>query len=662
MNVTELARKLRIPKQQLLEMLPAMGFDIGRRAIKIDKRIAKKIIENWSTLTADLKAKQESEKKEEEEKLATIEKKVIAIPPYIAVKDFAALAQLPVSKVLMELMKNGHLSSINEKIDYDTAAIISEDLGVEVTLDKKADEETEEIEQENINTNDQSSKNKIERPPIIVVLGHVDHGKTLLLDTIRKTKIAEQEAGGITQHIGAYQVTKKNRSLTFIDTPGHEAFSMMRSRGAKIADIAILIVAADDGPKPQTLESIKIIRSAGIPMVVAINKIDKPGANIEKVKQELSQNKVVSEDWGGDTIFVPISAKTGQGIDELLETLLLMADVHKENIVANPQNTAVGTIIESHIDKGEGSVATVLIQDGTLHKGDYVTIGNAHYGKIRAMKNFLNEMLEQATPSTPVKIIGLKALPTIGDILHISPDGAKSKTLKNYKLKTQATAALSQLPAETTKDDTTLYLNIILKSDVLGSLEAIISSLDKLQHPEVKLRIIKKGIGDITESDIMAGDGHTASILGFHVVATQAAKNLAQEKKVEINTYKIIYELIDEVKEKLQNLLKPETIKNPLGKLKVLAVFKKDKNSTVLGGKILEGKLVVKAKADIIKGERNAGQGSIIQLQMNKIDVDEVSAPDECGIKLAGSITVEQGDILEVYTEEIKEKKLEESS
>ena len=660
MNVTELARKLKIPTKELLEILPAVGFDIGKRAIKIDNRTALKVTKNWHRLLAKYKeqvAEQEEEIKEVKDEVKEIKK--VSIPSMIRVKDFSEKLELPISKVMTELMKSGVLSSMNEEIDFDTAAIVGQDLGFEI-LQADSDADQEEATSKKLETllSDKDKANATPRPPVVVVMGHVDHGKTKLLDTIRATNVIDKESGGITQHIGAYQAEKKGKLITFIDTPGHEAFTTMRSRGARVADIAILVVAADDSIQPQTKESIKIINSAKLPMIVAINKIDKPDANPEKVKQDLAAMNLTPEEWGGKTICVPISAKQGTGVDDLLEMILLVAETNSEDITANSEISAVGTIIESHVDKGEGPVATAVIQNGTLKKGDLVTVADTFYGKIRVMKDFANKDIAQAPPSTPVKILGLKAAPSVGDVLQVTNQIGRKAKVKKYQLKEQATAYTK--PMETPKEGgkNLKTLNIILKSDVLGSLEAIIASLLQIEHPEVAVNIISKGLGNITENDVDRAESGNAIVLGFHVKPTQPAADLARDKKVDIKIYEVIYHLIDEVKAKLEELLSPEVIRTELGRLKVLAIFRKEKGAMVIGGKVTKGSIKNNVKVDVMKGKTVLATGHIVQLQVNKVDVPEAETGQECGIKYEGKPAIEEGDTLEAYTEEVKEKKL----
>jgi len=661
MNVTELARKLKITTKELLEILPVVGFDIGRRAIKIDDRTGRKIVEQWSQLLAAYQEKTAAAKPAETE--ATVAEapavKQVTVPSTIRVKDFAEKLKLPISKVIAELMKNGVLASLNEPIDFDTASIIGQDLGFEVVADTHEQARAETAASatlERLLQEEDQTKRK-PRPPVVVVMGHVDHGKTKLLDTIRKTNVVAQESGGITQHIGAYQTVHKGKMITFIDTPGHEAFTTMRSRGARAADVAILVIAADDSIQPQTKESIKIINSAGLPMVVAINKIDKPDANPDRVKQDLAALNLAPEEWGGKTICVPISAKQGTGIDDLLEMILLVADTQAEQITANPDRPAVGTIVESHISKGEGPVATVLIQNGTLHRGDLVTIGDTFYGKVRAMKDFIGGDVSEATPSMPVKIIGLKAAASVGDILQVTADVDRKSRVSSYQLKEQATA-YSKPREEIGPQENRQALNLVIKADVLGSLEAIISSLVALDHPEVSVNIIAKGLGNITEGDVQRAATGGAQLIGFHVKPTQAAEQLAREAKVELKIYQVIYHLIEEVKAKLEAMLKPEVIRTELGMLKVLAVFVKEKDVMVVGGAVTRGLAVIRSKVDVVRAKQTVATGTLAQLQMNKIAVNEATAGQECGIRFEGKPVIQVGDSLVFYTEVVKEKKI----
>ena len=668
MNFTELARKLKMTPNELREVLPQMGFDIGRRAIKVDKRIAEKIIARWGTFQKEYEREKKRKLDEETIKIkAERSQKNITVPGVITVRELAERLEIPVSTLIAELMKNGFILAMNEKIDYETSSIVASDLGFNITeeaVDAGGAQEEEQVKKiESIIQESLTQKEGlVPRPPVIVVMGHVDHGKTRLLDAIRHTNVIEGESGGITQHIGAYQMTRKDKLFTFIDTPGHEAFTTMRSRGAKIADIAILVVAADDGVKPQTLEAMKIIKGSDLPLVVAINKIDKPDANVEKVKKELSEHSLLAEDWGGETIMVPISAKEGQGIDDLLETLKLVAEMEAENLRSNPNTEAVGTIIESHVDKGEGPVASVLIQVGTLRVNDFLGIEGSLYGKVRAMRDYKGGELKEAGPGTPVKILGFKTPPTVGDIVESNASvKAFGKALKSHQAaKAQVATAITEGGAPAHEDDKegTQSYNIILKTDVLGSLEAIVLSLEKFSHPEVRIRVVGKGLGAITESDVLKAEATSAIICGFHVKPTVAAADLAKEKEVEVREYKVIYDLIEEIKKEIEERLSPEVTVMELGRLKILAIFRKDKGSMVVGGKVTKGKIEDGSKIRILRTDEEMGQGQITELQAAKEKVTEVQEGSECGMSITTDFEIAEGDFLEAYKEEKKKKTL----
>jgi len=653
MNISELARRLRINPVELREKLPQLGFDIGQKAIKIDDRAANKIIQSWPSLLRRLR-ENASVSGERQDQAQKEEKKKIQLPGHITVRDFAGLAGLPVSRVLAQLMKSGIFISLNEEIDFDTAAIIGADLGLEI--EKGAEEKNETIN-EKVSVEDvvklESAENLKPRPPVIVVMGHVDHGKTKLLDAIRRTNVVDKEAGGITQHIGAYQVERRDRLITFIDTPGHEAFTAMRSRGAKVADIAILVVAADDGVMPQTTEAFQIIKAAGTPFVVAINKIDKPDADINRTKQELSTKlNITPEDWGGKTVTVPVSAKDGTGIEELLDIILLTADLDAEKIKSNPGAPALGTIIESHIDKGEGPVATILIQNGTLKIGGALTRDGIMFGKVRALKNYLGETVSAAAPSTPVKIIGLKIAPEVGDVLTVGE--GRRVDMRNLKSRPRA-----RMEKEKTGEgaEAQKTINIIIKSDVLGSAEAIDESLEKISNPEVKIVTITKGLGNISESDITRASATNAQIIGFNVKISSGLEELARTKNVKITIYSIIYNLINDVKQQMEDLFEPEIRRTDLGKLKVLASFKIEKTYQVIGGKVIAGKIEKNSLIEVIRGDEIKIRGKLASLQIQKQEVPDCSEGQECGIKFEGEPTIEPGDILQFYKEEKIKKK-----
>lgn len=653
MNISELARRLRINPVELREKLPQLGFHIGQKAIKIDDHTANKIIQSWPMLIrrlnqAVLPHERVAAQTEPEEK------KKILLPKYITVRDFADVAGLPVSRVLAQLMKSGVFVSLNEEIDYDTAAIIGADLNLEI---EKGEEEEEKSENAKVSIDDMIKKeeagNLKVRPPVIVVMGHVDHGKTKLLDAIRRTNVVDKEAGGITQHIGAYQVIRRDRPISFIDTPGHEAFTAMRSRGAKVADIAILVVAADDGVMPQTTEAFQIIKAANVPFVVAINKIDKPEADINKTMQELSTKLGINpEDWGGKTVTVPVSAKEGTGIEELLDIILLTADMDTEKIKANPDAEALGTIIESHIDKGEGPVATILVQNGTLKVGGMLVRDGVMFGKVRALKNYLGETVKEAGPSTPVKIIGLKIAPEVGDVLSVGEGRRVDMRSLRMPKRTRTEKEKTGEGIEASKT-----INVIIKSDVLGSAEAIDESLQKISNPEVRIVTISKGLGNVNESDVMRAEATNAQILGFNVKVPTQLESLVRTKNVKITLYSIIYNLINDIKQQMEDLFEPEIKRTDLGKLKVLAIFKTEKTYQVIGGKVLDGKIESGSLIEVMQGDEIKAKGLLAKLQIQKQEVPDCSEGQECGIKFDGDPIIQAGDILQVYKEEKIKKK-----
>ncbi len=489
------------------------------------------------------------------------------------------------------------------------------------------------------------------RPPVVVVLGHVDHGKTSLLDTIRKTKVAEKETGGITQHIGAYQIDVPS-PITFIDTPGHEAFAAIRSRGAGVADIAVLVVAADEGIKPQTKEAIKIIQESSIPFIVAINKIDKEGANIQKIKQDLASENVLVEDWGGKVPIVEISAKQNKNIDGLLEMILLVAEL--EDLKKDLSLPAEGVIIESHLDKRKGYVATALAQKGFLKLGDWIVVGTG-VGKVKSMDDFLGKSVTEAGPAQPVQIVGWSFAPGIGKKFTSaeSKDEAEKIAAQNTD-----TASLFQHDLKEKSESTGgKVLNIILKSDVSSSLEAVELSLNAIKSDEVSYRVVQYDIGNIGESDVKMAIGAGARVLGFRVQADESAKKMAEKENIKIVTFDVIYELIEYVRKEMSELLEPETRRNPVGKLKVLAVFKIESKNQIIGGKIISGKITRGSLAEVLRNNAKLLSGKISQLQHSKNDVSEVKEGLECGLKfemIPGQTAwdIKEGDVLEIYEEE----------
>lgn len=590
-----------------------------------------------------------------EEKIEEIDdKKIIEIPEAIQVKELAEKIKKPVVEVISELVKNGVMATINEDIDFETAAIISENFGFEAI--KSEAEEKNHVVKKVLN---REEENCVPRPPIVIVMGHVDHGKTSLLDAIRKADVVSSESGGITQHVGAYQVEHNGKKITFLDTPGHEAFSTMRARGAQITDVGILVVAADDGVKPQTIESINHLKSANIPFIVAINKIDKPEADVERVKTELTEQKVVPEEWGGDTVFVPVSAKSQEGLDQLLEMVLLVSEIKEPT--ADPDGQLWATVIETHLDKGKGPVATIVIQNGSLSVGDFVVCGGS-YGKIRAMENYALKKVDKAIPGDPIRILGLKDVPQVGEIIEgvSSEQEARAEVaqfdrfeaLKNMNdRKSIGVKGIS----EKIKLGSVKELKVVLKADVRGSLEAISESLKKLANDEVAVNIIREGVGEISESDIsLASD---AIIIGFRTGMSFAGQKAAKQVGAEVRLYDIIYDVVDDIKAALEELMPKEIIEIESGKARILKVFKHGKKDIILGAKLLSGKV---SKDMVVKKSTDEGdnRGEIIGLKIVKDEVPEVTGDKEFGLNLKNFTTLEEGDQITFLTREEKKKKI----
>ena len=687
-KITDIAQKLNLTPKALKEKIIELGFDINQNARTLDDETAELIIDELS-LSEDENTNSDAAKiyeeiydkeldreiiKKQRKKTAgksTVKdkpsqenrvekyssKKPLIIPAVISVKEFAEKTGINAAKIIGELMKNGILANINQQIDYDTAAIIAEDLGIKIK--KKRDEATV----EDLFAGDleallkEDDKNDLSpRPPIISVMGHVDHGKTKILDYIRNANVIDTEAGGITQHIGAYQVEKNGKKITFLDTPGHAAFTAMRARGAKATDIAILVVAADEGVKPQTIEAINHAKDAGIPIIVAINKIDKPNANPDKVKGELAEHGLQAEDWGGKTIMVPVSAITGEGIDVLLDMILLVAEM--ENLKANPNRAAVATVIESNLDKNLGPTATVLVNTGTLKIMDNVVIGTS-YGRIKVMKDHTGKNIKEAEPAKPVLIAGLSKTPQSGDILQVAKD---EKTARLRATQIEALRKSSEEKGLSSGKDIIARiasgklktLKIVLKADTKGSLEAITQSLGKIKDEEVAIKIIHSGVGNINESDIIMASASRGIVVGFHVLLPSQVDKTAEREQVEVLQYKIIYNLIDDIKKLLSGLLEPEIIDIELGKVEVKKIFYSGKKDMIVGCKVANGRIENKAKARIIREGENVGEFEIGSLKKVDETVNEVKEGNECGIKIPRKSDVQEGDVLEIYKQEKK--------
>lgn len=579
----------------------------------------------------------------------------VIIPDEISVGDLAEKLNLPATEIIKKLIQLGIMSSVSQIIDFDTAAIVAEDFGATVT---KLVVQTE----EDILFNDYEDKDEdlLPRSPVVVVMGHVDHGKTSLLDAIRNTNVIATEAGGITQHIGAHRVKINDSMITFLDTPGHEAFTQMRARGAQVTDIAILVVAADDGIMPQTVEAINHAKAAGVTIIVAINKIDKPGADPDTVKKSLTEYSLVPEEWGGDTICVPVSAKKQINIDLLLEMVILAAQM--KELKANPNRPAKGTVIESRLDKGRGPVATVLVQNGTLKSGDVIVAGSA-IGRIRAMIDDKGERVSTAGPSTPVEILGLSETPDGGDLFYVVQDERKGRDyverrkqkikndIINARQKISLEALFAQIQEGFVKD-----LNIIVKADVQGSVEAVKQSMEKLSNDEVRVKIIHGGVGAITESDVMLAAASNAIIVGFNIRPNVSAAASAISQDVEIRTYRIIYEAIEEMEAAMKGLLAPKYQEKVTGHAEIRATFKVSGIGVIAGCHVLDGKINRNSKIRLLRNDVIVHEGILNSLKRFKDDVKEVNSGYECGIGIERFNDIKEGDIIECYTiEEIKQ-------
>ena len=579
----------------------------------------------------------------------------IQIADKITVKELAEKINKPASAVIMELMKSGVMATANQEIDFETAEKLCESFDIIV-------EKAEEIDllEEAFREEVDAEEDLVERPPVVVVMGHVDHGKTSLLDAIRHSHVTAKEAGGITQHIGAYTVSIDGKPITFLDTPGHEAFTAMRMRGAQVTDIAILVVAADDGVMPQTIEAINHAKAAGVEIIVAINKIDKPGANPDRVKQELVEYGLVAEDWGGETICVPVSAVSKEGIDNLLEMIILVAEM--KELKANPNKRARGNIIEAQLDKGRGAVATVLVQSGTLNVGDPIVAG-ASYGRIRAMMNDKGQKVKKAGPSMPVEILGLNEVPMAGDMFYVAENEKQARQVAESVIAKGREELLKDTPQKVSLDDlfnqiqsgNVKELNIVIKADVQGSVEAVKQSLEKLSNDEVRIRTIHGGVGAVTESDVMLASASNAIIIGFNVRPETSAKNVAEDQKVDIRLYRVIYNAIEDITAAMKGMLDPVFEEKVLGHAEIRQLFKASGVGTIGGSYVTDGKFVRNAKVRIIRDGIVVYDGELATLRRFKDDVKEVNAGYECGLLFNKFNDIKEGDIVEAFVmEEIK--------
>jgi translation initiation factor IF-2 len=690
-KISDLAKQVNLTPKELKEKIIKLGFDVSEKARVLEDDLAELLLEELKPEdvsvkeddTADVygeivheqlereivqkqrkrtagKGNEKKKKDEEVVESSEVKKNVLEIPEVITVKELAEKSGLKIALIIGQLMKNGILANINQQIDFETASIISQDLGLKLKK-VRSTANVEDIVSGNLEAllKEDDVDEKVDRPPIVCVMGHVDHGKTKILDAIRKANVIDTESGGITQHIGAYQVEKNDRKITFLDTPGHEAFTAMRARGAKVTDVAILVVAADEGVKPQTIEAIDHAKEAGVPIVVALNKIDKESANVDRVKGELAQYDLQPDDWGGKTVMVPVSAITGEGIDQLLEMVLLTADM--EDLTADPTREAVGTVVEANLDLNLGSVATILVNTGTLSIMDNICVGAA-YGRIKLMKDHTGKNVKKADPSMPVLIAGLSETPVSGDILQVckTDKEARSQALNVATIRkaesergSVMTQIISQINAGELKT-----LKIVLKADTKGSLEAIKDSVAKIKSDTVAVKIIHSGVGNVSESDVMMASASQGLVMGFHVAVPAQVKKAAEREKTDVVLYTIIYDLLENIEKILTGMLEPEIVEVILGRAEVKQIFFTKKKEMIVGCKVKNGKMVNKAKFRIFRGEEKVGEGEILSLQKGQEHSKEVMEGNDCGIKFKGNVPLEEGDILEPYTQEERQRTL----
>lgn len=660
-RVYELAKELDISTHDLMTALADLGVSVKSHTSGLDEKTV--------SMVRDLLNKNGGAVSTESEK-----GKEITLPEQVTVRQLADLLGVATTDVQKALVKHGALVAVNQTVPAELSRKVAESFGYSVVIPEPEPVETVEPVEEHIPVEPKQVEEPrkkpqpqppiekpkpvrepvlVPRPPIVTVLGHVDHGKTTLLDFIRKTSVTEQEFGGITQHIGAYQVDVKGKRITFLDTPGHEAFTAMRARGAQVTDIAVLVVAADDGVMPQTIEALDHARAAGVQIIVAINKVDKPEANVDRTKQQLAEHGLVVESWGGDTVSVELSAKTGENVDELLDMILLVAEL--QELKADPMGPVEATVIEAKLDKGKGPVATVLVQSGTLRQGDAVVVGQC-YGRIKAMLDDRGQRIQEAGPSTPVEIIGLSAVPMAGDKLEVYATEREARQVaesraeedRSQRLSTSRRVTLADLYKQL-QEGSVKDFNVVLKADVQGSVEAVRQSLERLSTEEVRVNVIHSGVGNIGESDVLLASASNAVIIGFNVKVDPLAKRMADTEHIEIRTYQIIYELLDEVRAAMAGLLEPVLEESTLGHVEVRALFRLPKGGVVAGSYVTDGKVVRNAQARVLRNGQVIYTGKISSLRHIKEDVREMAAGFECGIMIDGFDAFEVGDTVEVF-------------
>ena len=677
-RVYELAKELNMSSKELIEKIEGLDLTVNSHMSTIEAENAELIRELLSETPKEeeikteiveppvdkendevnnnrRKKKKKKNKNKSNKHLTTNEKDIndnkgdgfIDIQESIVVRDLAEKLGVNSSQIISKLIGLGVMATQNQSIDAEVAALVADEFGVKVNIIKTEND----IDDFDLDFEDKPEDLKY-RPPVVTVMGHVDHGKTSLLDAIRHTSVTKGEAGGITQHIGAYTVNVNGKKVVFLDTPGHEAFTAMRARGAQVTDIAVLVVAADDGVMPQTIEAIAHAKAAKVPIIVAINKIDKPDSNIERIKQELVENGLIPEDWGGDTITVPVSAKQRTGIEDILEMILLVAEM--QELKANPNRNAVGTIVEAQLDKGRGPVATVLVQKGTLKVGDMVVSGTAS-GRIRAMFDDKGKKVKKAAPSIPVLILGLSEVPNSGDLLYAVEDEKKARQIAEAKkdqireqMKSTTKVSLDDL-FEKIKQGEIKDLNLIIKADVRGSIEALTQSLEKLDTDEVRINVIHGGVGGITESDIMLASASNALVIGFNVRPNLNAIDVAKKEEVDIRTYRVIYEAIEDIQAAVKGMHAPKIVEEVQGRAQVRATFRIPNGSTIAGIYVVNGKITRNSKIRLLRNDVVIYDGSVSSLKRFKDDAREVQSGFEAGLGLDNYNDVKEGDTLEAY-------------
>ncbi|MBI95725.1 translation initiation factor IF-2 [bacterium] len=682
-KLKELAENLNSSIEELTGLLKKLEFDYDEEKLEVDEDIAELLEDEIGTTKSDIENIAENIegsmdreiKKTARKKTAgktkfvkknhgnsSLKSESLDVSDSITVKEICEKTGVSPAKLIGELMKNGIIANINQSLDIDTAMVILPEFGIKVNRVSKTGS-TDDLLSRDVDTliGEEDAENLSERPPIITIMGHVDHGKTKLLDTIRNTNVVAGESGGITQHVAAYQITHNEKKITFIDTPGHEAFTEMRARGAKLTDIAILVVAATEGVKPTTIEAINHAKDAGVPIIVAINKMDLPEANPEKVKTELVEYGLQAEDWGGDTIMVPISALKGDGIDKLLDMILLVSEV--ENLKANPKRAAIATAVETHQEPGLGPVATVIVNTGTLRMGDIVVLGNS-YGKVKAMLDDNGNRVSVAPPSFPVLIAGLSSTPLAGDVLQVCKNDKEAKDRANQisEIRTNerlaSKAPLLEIVTKIAKGDLKV-LKLIVKTDTKGSFDAIKGSLEKIKHEEVMVDIIHHAVGEVSQSDVAMAAAGQSIIVAFHTKTSSDVSKLAEQKGVEIRSYEIIYKLIEDITAFLSGMLDPEEVVTELGKAELRQIFFSKKNSYILGCKITNGVMKKGSTLRVIRDGETVGEAKLDSLRKGDENVPELKAGNECGLKVNFKDSFHEGDLLEAYEVSFVERKLE---